>query len=44
MNRQLAKEGSITQGREARSARKRLKGKRYLELSFTALRRAAHAY
>ena len=44
MNRQLMEEGAITQGREARSARKRIKGRRYLELSFTALRKAAHAY
>ena len=44
MNRRLIEEGALSRGREERSAGKRIKGRRYLELSFSALEQAQRAY
>lgn len=44
MNRRLIAEGALLKGRENRSAKKKIHGRRYLELSFAALKKAALMY
>ena len=44
MNRRLAEEGALSRRKEDRSAGKRIKGRRYLELNFSALNQAQRAY
>ena len=44
MNRRLSEEGAIVRGREERSARKRIRGRRYLEFNFAVLKKAARSY
>lgn len=44
MGRQLIEEGGLSRGRERRSARKKVCGHRYLELSFSSLQEASRKY
>ena len=44
MGRQLIEEGVLSRGREQRSARKKVCGHRYLELSFSSLQEASRKY